>query len=92
MAYQFPASPSVNDTYAQYRWDGSAWVVASTGGGVDPALESRIAVLEAQAQSITNYNAPTGADGEPADYNIVIVDKSDGSIKTIPAPDYIEPE
>ena len=41
---------------------------------------------------ITDLEGPTGADGTPAEYNIVVVDKSSGQVKTIPAPDYIEVE
>ena len=41
---------------------------------------------------IRELTAPTGADGEPVDYNLVVLDKSNGSIKTIPAPDFIEVE
>ena len=41
---------------------------------------------------IRQLSAPTGADGEPADYNIVVLDKSTGTIKTIPSIDVIEVE
>ena len=34
MAFNFPASPTVGDTYQQYVWDGEKWVVrAGSGGG-----------------------------------------------------------
>ena len=41
---------------------------------------------------VRELTAPTGADGEPADYNIVVLDKSTGTIKTIPSIDVIEVE
>lgn len=41
---------------------------------------------------IRELTAPTGADGEPADYNLVVLDKATGTVKTIPAPDLIEVE
>jgi hypothetical protein len=41
---------------------------------------------------ITSLYGPTGADGLPADYNMVIVDKATGEVKTIPVFDTIEPE
>lgn len=101
MAFEFPSNPSVGDTYSIFTWNGDSWdrtppaVTAET-------LATRLALLEEQIQSPPQFvragddvrllTAPTGADGEPADYNIVVVDKSNGSIKTIPAPDYIEVE
>ena len=78
MAYEFPSSPSVGDTYSGFTWNGSAWVRTSSGIG--------------SGGLITELTGPTGADGEPADYNIVVVDKSSGQVKTIPAPDFIEVE
>jgi hypothetical protein len=45
-----------------------------------------------QGDNIQQLASPTGADGEPSDYNLVIIDKSNGSVKTIPAPDFIEVE
>lgn len=89
MAFQFPTNPSVGDTYAAYTWDGEAWNATPSESS---DLEARIQALETKSASITNFSAPTGADGEPADYNIVIIDKSNGSVKTIPAPDFIEVE
>lgn len=53
-----------------------------------PSLRS--AVL--RGDDVRELTAPTGADGEPSDYNIVVIDKADGSIKTIPAIDVIEVE
>ncbi len=79
MAYQFPSNPSAGDTYANFRWNGSSWDRISTGGSSFDGM-------------ITDLEGPTGADGEPAAYNIVIVDKATGEVKTIPAFDYIEIE
>ena len=50
----------------------------------------RSAIL--RGDNIQELASPTGADGEPADYNIVVIDKANGSVKTIPAPDFIEVE
>ena len=88
MAYEFPINPTIGDTYSKFTWNGSAWAVAA----VDAGLETRVATLEEIASDIRNFTAPTGADGEPADYNVVVVDKSTGQVKTIPATDVIEPE
>ena len=79
MAYEFPINPSVGDTYSDFTWNGSAWARTSTGGGTFDGL-------------ITDLMGPTGADGVPPNYNIVIVDKATGEVKTIPAFDYIEVE
>ena len=89
MAFEFPANPSTGDTYSIFTWNGEAWTRTPSETS---DLESRLAALETKTESITNFSAPTGADGEPADYNILIIDKSSGEVKTIPAPDFIEPE
>ena len=41
---------------------------------------------------ITSMFGPTGADGLPADYNYVVVDKATGEVKTIVPQDVIVPE
>jgi len=63
------------------------------------ALQDSINALQAQVDNIsagiqpgdlvTQLTAPTGADGTPAEYNVLVVDKATGEIKTIDFGDYI---
>ena len=103
MAFQFPASPSVGDTYFRFTWDGAAWVTfGGTSSNPDlSALLARISDLEVGLQNpppvfegadIRVLTAPTGADGTPSDFNYVVVDKATGEIKTINPGDFIEIE
>ncbi len=89
MAFEFPAAPSVGDTYSRFTWDGVAWNVTASESS---DLELRLAALETKTEDIRNFTAPTGADGEPGDYNVLVVDKANGQVRAIPAPDFIEPE
>ena len=84
MAFVFPESPSVGDTYQGYTWNGEAWKL--------PSFDSRVQALEDKVADIRNFTAPTGADGEPADYNVVVVDKATGQIRSIDPPDVVEVE
>lgn len=76
MAYQFPSNPTAGDTYDKFTWSGAAWTITPTGLSGD----------------ITDLNGPTGADGVPSAYNLVVVDKDTGEVKVIPDYDYIQPE
>ena len=87
MAYEFPASPEVGDTYASFAWTGQAWI--RTSGALAPDLEGRLAALEEKAQDIRNMFGPTGADGTPADFNYVVIDKATGQVRSIDPDDYI---
>ena len=87
MAYEFPASPQVGDTYSSFAWNGLAWV--RTSASLAPDLEGRLAALETKAEDIRNLFAPTGADGTPADFNYVVVDKATGKVRTINPDEYI---
>ena len=89
MAYEFPVSPAVGDTYSKFAWNGAAWIVAAPE---EAALEARVTELEEKASDIRNFEGPTGADGEPDDYNLLVVDKATGQVRAIPATDTIEPE
>ena len=90
MAYEFPASPEVGDTYTTFAWTGQAWV--RTSAPLAPNLEGRLAALETKAEDIRNLFAPTGADGTPADFNYVVVDKATGQVRTITPDEYIVAE
>ena len=87
MAYEFPASPEVGDTYSSFAWNGQAWI--RTSGALAPDLEGRLAALEAKAEDIRNMFGPTGADGTPADFNYVVIDKATGQVRSIDPDDYI---
>ena len=89
MAFEFPTNPSVGDTYSLFTWDGEAWN-RTTAESSD--LEARLAALETQSSDIRNFTGPTGADGEPSDYNLLVIDKENGQVRSIPAPDLIEVE
>ncbi len=89
MAYEFPTNPTVGDTYSKFAWNGAAWVLAVPEA---TDLESRVAELEEKATDIRNFVGPTGADGEPEDYNVLVIDKANGQVRAIPATDSIEPE
>ena len=91
MALEFPASPSVGDIYSRFTWDGEAWSLTPTDSDCSD-LDERVTALEVLTSDITNLTGPTGADGEPSDYNVLVIDKSDGQVKAIPEPNYIEPE
>ena len=82
MAYDFPATPEVGDTYDKFTWNGSAWRMTATSGHGGTSFDGLI----------TDLYGPTGADGVPAAYNLVIVDKETGEVKTIPDYDFIQPE
>ena len=87
MAYEFPASPEVGDTYSSFAWTGQAWI--RTSGALAPDLEGRLAALEAKAEDIRNMFGPTGADGTPADFNYVVIDKATGQVRSIDPDEYI---
>lgn len=89
MAFEFPANPSTGDTYSIFTWNGEAWTRTPSETS---DLEPRVEALEVKTESITNFTGPTGADGEPTDYNILIIDKSSGEVKSIPAHDFVEVE
>ena len=90
MAFNFPSNPEAGDSYEQYQWNGFAWEV--TPPGLSQEASSRLLALEAKLEDIRNLESPTGADGEPSDYNLVVVDKATGQVRTIDPPDSIVPE
>ena len=87
MAYEFPASPEVGDTYSSFAWNGQAWT--RTSASLAPDLEGRLAALEQKAADIRNMFGPTGADGTPADFNYVVIDKATGQVRSIDPDEYI---
>ena len=87
MAYEFPASPEVGDTYSSFAWNGQAW--NRTSASLAPDLEGRLATLEQKAADIRNMFGSTGADGTPADFNYVVIDKATGQVRTIDPDEYI---
>lgn len=87
MAFEFPASPQVGDTYTSFTWSGQAWIRSSAP--LAPNLEGRLAGLEAKAADIRNLLGSTGADPTPADFNYVVVDKATGQVRAITPDEYI---
>ena len=57
MAYEFPASPEVDDTYSSFAWNGQ---LDQNIGITSPDLEGRLAVREQKAADIRNMFGPTG--------------------------------
>lgn len=102
MAFEFPVAPSVGDTYSRFTWDGVAWNITAGGGPGLEVLTQRLALLEDtlnnppaplfEGDDVRLLTAPTGADGTPADYNYLVVDKVTGQIKTIDPGDFVEVE
>ena len=90
MAFNFPPSPNTGDVYQQYQWNGFAWELKPLDLPGDAT--ARLQVLEAKLEDIRNLQSSTGADGEPADYNLVVIDKATGQVRTIDPPDSIAPE
>ena len=90
MPFNFPPAPANGELYEQYLWDGSTWKLKPSELPAEAA--ARLSALEAKISDIRNLQGATGADGEPADYNLVVVDKATGQVRTIDSPDTIVPE
>lgn len=75
MAFQFPVSPNVGDTYNKYTWNGHAWRYTAAGS--------------VAGTNINTFLGPTTADNVPDQYNVVVVDRANGMIRVISPPESI---
>jgi len=98
MALQFPANPSVGDTYERWTWDGGSWVFSVSYEPSIEALTTRVEYLETNAvkegDDVKKLRASTVPDGtnDESDYLVLAVNTQTGDLVGLEPVPVIEAE